>query len=109
MQSDVTLVGGAAPTPALPAVAATTKVSAQAGDKAPVAMAVGQSQPRASNVGQSAAITEAKIALSVDDAPTAVSQGERVLKPYGVTMLPEPPASGTDATDEAVPKDEPAT
>lgn len=107
MQSDVTLVGGSKPAAALPTVAATSKVSAQAGDKAPVALAVGQSQPRVSIVGQSAAITEAKIALSADDAPTALSQAERVLKPYGVAMLPDPPTEGEDAAKDEVVEDLP--
>lgn len=91
MQSDVTLVGGAVHAATLPSVAR-TNVSAQAGDKPAIALAIGQPQLRAPNISQTAAITETKITLSVDVAPTAISQGERVLKPYGVTMLPDPPS-----------------
>ena len=105
MQSDVTLVGGTTPAAALPAAPSTAKLSAQAGDKPPVNLGVAQAQPRLTSTGQSAAITEAKIALSAEDAPTAISQGQRVLKPYGVTMLPEPPAENGGDTNEA-PTDE---
>ncbi len=105
MQSDVTLVGGTTPAASLPTVAAPSKVSAQAGDKPPIALAAGQSIPRSASTSQTATITEAKIALSADGSPTALSQAERVLKPYGVTMLPEPPAENGAQTDNTAQED----
>lgn len=101
MQSDVTLVGGANPPAMITNPPSRHALSAQATTKPPAALAMAQSLPRPSESSQSAAVTEAKIALSADDAPTAVSQGERVLKPYGVTMLPDPPAElDADTTTE---------
>jgi len=106
MQPDVTLVRGSTPSATIPIAAATSKISAQAGDKPPVGLAFGQSQTRPASSGQTAAITEAKIALSADAAPTALSQAERVLKPYGVTMLPEPPADSQADVEDPATEDE---
>ena len=100
MQSDVTLVGGTTPAASLPATRAGEQMTKQAGHMAPAALAPGQAMPRAASVSQTATVTAAKIALSVDGSPTALSQAERVLKPYNVTMLPEPPVEGGENNTE---------
>lgn len=111
MQSDVTLVGGAKPAANLPPVPSARKVSEQAATPAVVAGGAVSMVAPTRSTSQTAAVTEAKIALSAEDAPTAVSQAERVLKPYGVTMLPEPPAetgaAQEPAEEEALPETAP--
>lgn len=103
MQSDVTLVGGATPAAPLPPVQTAQKIGAQAATNQAAANAQIQSQTRPTSTTQSAAITEAKVALASDSAPTAISQGERILKPYGVTMLPEAPVDTEVADAETQP------
>ncbi|SEW20281.1 hypothetical protein SAMN04488515_1570 [Cognatiyoonia koreensis] len=104
MQSDVTLVGGTTPPTNHTQPPSAQSLAARVTTKPPPAMAVAQTMPRPSETSQTAAVTEAKIALSAQDAPTALSQGERVLKPYGVTMLPEPPAEGEQPDAETPPE-----
>lgn len=99
MQSDVTLVGGNTPPAQLITPPSPQRMAEQASVKPPAALGVPKPLPRPADVSQTAAVTEAKVALSVEAAPTALSQAERVLKPYGVTMLPEPPTDVAQETE----------
>ena len=101
MQSDVTLVGGTTPPASIPTPPSPAKMATQVATTAPTPnLAAPVALPKPSSTGQTAAVTEAKIALATKDAPTPMSEAERVLKPYGVTMLPEPPAeSGAEIAE----------
>lgn len=102
MQSDVTLVGGTTPPAQIAVQPSQRQMTAQASAAPPAAVGVPQSLPRPTEVSQNAAVAEAKVALSADDAPTALSQAERVLKPYGVAMLPDPQVDANgDAVEDA--------